>query len=475
MKRDGRCDRAAWRSPRPRQCLIGWLTLSCALGSISTGWAQEQRVVWELNGGGWVGGIRELPSGTLLITEKVRNRVVEIVPTRPSGGRAVWVYQGFAWPDYARRLPNGNTLIADTGHHQVIEVAPDGRVASELGDGGIGCLDSQLRQPSDALLAESGNLLVVDQTHSRILELNRARAKVWSYGDIACAPGPLDGGLRQPTHVETFPGGDLLVVDYGLHVVRRVTPTPPRGAVVRWEYGTPGIEGPDAGLLRAPVRARIVDGGNVLIADALNHRVVEIEPTDGRGGRIVWQYGVTGYPGSGAGYLDTPYDAERRANGNTLIAEMGNGRVIEIAPLSLKLAAPAGTVELQSCTGLFSLQILDTYGDRQAAANPVIVELQSSGAGLEFSLNSSCSELVNSVMIPSGASEVSFYVRASVPGPHSVIATAAGYGGGRLEFDVPAPPSKLRIGCECSGASLSGLWLCSLVAIAWKRRHAAHP
>ena len=45
---------------------------------------------------------------------------------------------------------------------------------------------------------------------------------------------------------------------------------------------------------------------------------------------IVWQYGTTGTSGSGPNELYRPQDAERLSNGNTLIVDYNNHRVIEL-------------------------------------------------------------------------------------------------------------------------------------------------
>jgi len=47
---------------------------------------------------------------------------------------------------------------------------------------------------------------------------------------------------------------------------------------------------------------------------------------------IVWQYGTTHTPGNGANQLNFPYTALRLANGDTLIADAYNHRVIEVTP-----------------------------------------------------------------------------------------------------------------------------------------------
>ena len=75
-----------------------------------------------------------------------------------------------------------------------------------------------------------------------------------------------------------------------------------------WEY---------TGLYH-PMDAERLANGNTLITDSDNHRVIEVTPD----GTIVWEY--TG--------LNMPNDAERLASGNTLFADYNNHRVIEVTP-----------------------------------------------------------------------------------------------------------------------------------------------
>lgn len=77
-----------------------------------------------------------------------------------------------------------------------------------------------------------------------------------------------------------------------------------------------------------------------LITDTNNHRVVEVDQNRS----ITWQYGtvavkddiwdhrVAGIRGSGNNKLNFPLSAERLRNGNTLIAEGDNQRVVEVSP-----------------------------------------------------------------------------------------------------------------------------------------------
>ncbi len=93
-------------------------------------------------------------------------------------------------------------------------------------------------------------------------------------------------------------------------VAMLVTPVLAADEIV-WEYST-GLDYPSA--------ADRLTNGNTLISDSINNRVIEVDPL----GNIVWEYN-TG--------LNLPVDAERLPDGNTLIADAENNRVIEVNPV----------------------------------------------------------------------------------------------------------------------------------------------
>jgi hypothetical protein len=70
---------------------------------------------------------------------------------------------------------------------------------------------------------------------------------------------------------------------------------------------------------------RIESDGTLLIADSENDRVVEVDVDTER---IIWRY-----DGTGSGErLQWPRDADRLPNGNTLITDSRNFRVLEVGP-----------------------------------------------------------------------------------------------------------------------------------------------
>ena len=68
---------------------------------------------------------------------------------------------------------------------------------------------------------------------------------------------------------------------------------------LQWRYARQ--DGP--GALNQPSLALPLPNGYILANDDKNQRVIVIDPHTNR---IVWQYGHTGVPGSGAGYLSNP-------------------------------------------------------------------------------------------------------------------------------------------------------------------------
>jgi outer membrane protein assembly factor BamB len=58
-----------------------------------------------------------------------------------------------------------------------------------------------------------------------------------------------------------------------------------------------------AGELNHPSLAIVLSNGDVMVADSGNDRVVVIDPADDR---VIWQYGHTHRSGTGPGYLHTP-------------------------------------------------------------------------------------------------------------------------------------------------------------------------
>lgn len=185
--------------------------------------------------------------------------------------------------------------------------------------------------PGDGADGVGGHVLIADQFNNRVIEIDRQRNIVWHFGDGASTPGPTS--VVAPNDAERLPNGDTLIAGTGAPAQagaaygvtepacasmgcqdNRVILVGSNGTI-KWQYGP--------AELNTPVAARMLANGNVLITDQGNARVVEVSQAKA----VVWQYPADLDGGS---LLSSPNSAERLANGHTVIADEGNNRVIEV-------------------------------------------------------------------------------------------------------------------------------------------------
>ena len=186
---------------------------------------------------------------------------------------------------------------------------------------------------------QPGNILISDQFNNRVIEVDRNKHIVWSFGSgdpTKCNPGPgaiiglndaerlCDGltllsgtGIPPNTAESSIPAG---CVDNRVIVVDRY------GQIV-WQYGQAGVTGAGPNQLNVPVFAIQLPNRNIMIVDQSNERVIEV---DRFSKQIVFQYGQTGVTGSGFNQLNNPNSVELLPNGHLLIADENNNRAIEV-------------------------------------------------------------------------------------------------------------------------------------------------
>ena len=139
-------------------------------------WLEEHdrngKVVWHarmLPVRGLLLGLKRLPNGNTLAVERTGRRVIEIDPT---GREIVWQYAPDGASVYsAQRLASGNTLVC-TSRGEAHEVSPAGNVV---------WTKPGLTGTREAWRLASGNLLIVDVSRSRVVELGADGREVWSW------------------------------------------------------------------------------------------------------------------------------------------------------------------------------------------------------------------------------------------------------------------------------------------------------
>lgn len=240
----------------------------------------------------WVHGGR-----AILVNEEDNNTLIEIA--YPSG-RVLWTYGhpgvGGSAPGYLHQpddlypLPDGGLVVADAMNCRILFFDSSGRPTRQIGQTGrcVPGLPATVGYPNGDTPLPNGNLLVSQITGSLIDEVTPSGHVVWQVH----LPG-----VRYPSDPQLMPGGkSYMISNYAK----------PGGVVIftstgkiLWSYHP--RSGP--GMLDHPSLAAPLPNGLVAINDDYHDRVILL---DLRTRKIVWQYGVTGKPGRGPGYLHAP-------------------------------------------------------------------------------------------------------------------------------------------------------------------------
>ena len=275
------------------------------------------------------------PANTL-IADQFNNRVIEVDPN----GNIVWHF-GLGPADFSPASIIGTndvqrvgvfTLMAGTGtpggqpeapdcanpsgclDNRVLLVNPAGHIVWQYGQFGVaGNGPNQLSTPVQNTWLPNAHVLITDQGNGRIIEVRVSDKKiVWEYD-----------GLNNPNCAELLHNGHILICDENNNQALEVTHTTP--STIIHTYTIAG------GMLFSAVAfASRLPNGHTLITDSGNARIVETDEN----GNVFWQYFTNTDPNSnprgGTGPL--PTRALRLRNGNTLISDQYNHRVIEVSP-----------------------------------------------------------------------------------------------------------------------------------------------
>lgn len=221
-------------------------------------------------------------------------------------------------------LKQGHLIITDIVNHKVIETDHFRRIIYELKKDVLHSeLEVALEIPRDAVRLKNNITLVVDYGANRVFKLTQKGRKFW---ELAYDAYP-DNNLKEPMSAAALESGNTIIVDYGHHRVIEVN----EDHEIEWSYGVKGVSGINEGKLNHPTYFQRTKAATNLITDSENNRVIELESN-----KIIWQYGnennIEGDDSKGSGFneLNKPLTAWRYENGNTLILDSGNHRVIEV-------------------------------------------------------------------------------------------------------------------------------------------------
>lgn len=284
--------------------------------------------------------------GNVLIADAGNNRIIEVTPDK----RVVWEFPrpgdlspglSFVDPDDAFYTPGGRTIITNEEDNHTITVIDYAtrRIVWQYGHPGRpGSAPGYLNTPDDAYQLADGRIVVADIKNCRVLlfappPAHRIEKQFGVAKDCRAVPGrflypngdvPLPNGnllvteigtrsaeeidlatgavlyrvllpVAYPSDAQELSDGTYLVVDYSRP--GRVVVVTRAGQTV-WSYAPASGEG----RLDHPSLAIRLPNGDFLLNDDFNDRVLVL----GRDKRILWQYGRTRAPGRAPGYLDDP-------------------------------------------------------------------------------------------------------------------------------------------------------------------------
>ncbi len=173
-----------------------------------------------------------------------------------------------------------------------------------------------------------GATVSADSSTSSLSSAAIAAAGLASSAPVASPAAPVasqatPGAVSAGASTGPFPYG-LLIADRGNGRILAVD----NAGKVFWQFPVKGSL--PGGLPFAADDAFVSPDGKTIVANDEYHQV--IYRIDIKTRKVIWQYGHFNVPGSGYGYLHNPDDAYPLANGDIVVADIVNCRILEIAP-----------------------------------------------------------------------------------------------------------------------------------------------
>ncbi|MCO6488127.1 MAG: T9SS type A sorting domain-containing protein [Phaeodactylibacter sp.] len=248
--------------------------------------------------------------------------------------------------------PDGSLYLADGGNHAIRKVSPEGVVSTYAGTGVAGHADgpasaAQFNSPINLCFGPEGNMYVSDFQNQRIRKITPAGEVSTIAGDgfAGYEDGPaLRARFNYPRGICIDNQGNLYVGDSWNHRIRKISAG---GTVSTWAGGgtAMGVQsvgsyvdaaGTDARFY-TPTELSIDEEGNIYAADAYNHRIRKISPSQivttlaGSGGSGPNAGGFQDGPGDEARF-DVPTTCHVTPSGGVFVGDGSNNRVRKITP-----------------------------------------------------------------------------------------------------------------------------------------------
>ncbi|MFD1630912.1 T9SS type A sorting domain-containing protein [Pseudopedobacter beijingensis] len=287
--------------------------------------------------------------GNIIVTDRTNHSIRKMTPTG-----VVTTLAGTGIAGYAEGKPGqfnfpwqstmdaaGNIIVVEKDGARIRKIAADGTVSTIAGTGVLGFEDglaseAKFNQSLDAVVDSEGNIFVADRDNRRI-------RKIGTDGIVSTFAG--DGTtaiFTQPIALAIDAQDNLFVSD--ANKIKLVT----KAGVVSTIVGS--TKGYDDGTSGLPLTVKLGDifglnfdnNGNIILADASNHRIRKITPGENSDWTTatVTTIGGTGSTGKidGLGNVATfnqPYDVVVDESGNIYVADNFNNSIRKLVPSPL--------------------------------------------------------------------------------------------------------------------------------------------
>ncbi len=232
----------------------------------------------------------------------------------------------------------GNVYVADRNNSTIRKITPAGVVTTLAGSALlIGSADgtgsaARFNFPT-GVATDSGNVYVADTEAHTIRKITSA-GLVTTLAGSAGLSGSADGTgsaarFYHPTGVATDSGGNIYVAEYLNHAIRKITPA----GVVTTLAGSAGLIGSADGTGSAarfnfPTGVATDSGGNVYVADQFNHTIRKITPA----AVVTTLAGSAGLRGNADGtgsaaLFNQPNGVATDSGGNVYVADYTNNTI----------------------------------------------------------------------------------------------------------------------------------------------------
>ena len=172
--------------------------------------------------------------------------------------------------------------------------------------------------PGDASALGGYNVLIADRGNNRLIELTPDKQMIWEYDFQGLPPG---GGADDAFFAD---GGKTVIVNLEHSALIQLIDYATKQ--VTWSYGDVGKAGGKDGRLNYPDDAYKLPNGDIIVADIRNCRIIEIAPDK----HIVRQAGVTGVCGFKPPLLASPNGDTPLPNGHVLVSTITDHALREL-------------------------------------------------------------------------------------------------------------------------------------------------